>query len=82
MSRTALLSDEMWARIEPLLPDRERSDQIAYRTSRGSRDGRPPRFDAELYSPSAEADPQTEPRRAQDAGTLHPAVRRIRQETP
>jgi hypothetical protein len=27
----------------------ERSDQIAYRTSRGSRGGRPPRFDAELY---------------------------------
>jgi transposase len=27
----------------------EKSDQIAHRTSKGSRGGRPPRFDAELY---------------------------------
>jgi transposase len=27
----------------------ERSDQIAYRASKGSRGGRPPAFDAELY---------------------------------
>ena len=33
--------------IKAVIP--ERSDQVAYRKAKGSRGGRPPRFDADLY---------------------------------